>query len=204
MSSDPVESPGFEPSRLDERVLTALQGLPGRVAFSGLRRVLRAHPESLARALRRLEREGLVERVDGGYRALVGAGSAPRALARDLRSIAAIDLPVATPPEVLLARLTGRWFGSLRWVGVVERPEERLLAWARRDGSDYVLLGIDRGRLKVYVPAGPAGVSGDADDAAYELLVHAVDALRPTAPANGSVTFFAAPNTLLADWRPEN
>ena len=58
---------------LDDRVLTALQGLSGRIAFSGLRRVLRTHPESLSRSLRRLEREGLIERSDGGYRALTRA-----------------------------------------------------------------------------------------------------------------------------------
>lgn len=204
MAADSDRVSGFSPSRLDERILSALQGLPGRVAFSGLRRVLQAHPESLARALRRLEREGLVERVDGGYRALLAPSSAPVALTRELRSIAAIDLPVSTPPDALLARLSGRWFGSLRWVGVVDRPDERLLAWARRDGTEYVLLGIDRGRLNVYVPAGTAGASTEADDAAYELLVHAVDALRPPVPTNGPVTFFVVPETPAPGWSADN
>ena len=192
MRSEKDEPLPFTPARLDERVLTTLQGLPGRVAFSGLRRVLGAHPESLARALRRLEREGLVERTDGGYRAL---GNPPRSVAdltRELRPIARIDLPVGTPPDTLLGRLSGHWFGSLRWVGVVDRPEERLLAWARRDGSGYVLLGIDRGALRVYVPADPTGETAEAEDAAYELLVHAADALRPPHAAIGPVSFFAA------------
>ncbi len=191
MPEEREEPSAFASTRLDDRVLVALQGLPGRLAFSGLRRVLHAHPESLARALRRLEREGLVERVDGGYRALTGSSGSPAVLSNDLRTIAAIDLPGGASPDSLLARLAGHWFGSLRWVGIVDRPDERLLAWARRDGSDYVLLGIDRGKLRVYVPSGPSDATAEADDAAYELLVHAVEALRPAPTANGPVTFLS-------------
>lgn len=195
MRSEKEEPIPFTPARLDERVLTTLQGLPGRIAFSGLRRVLGAHPESLARALRRLEREGLVERTDGGYRALTGLSRSAEDLTRELRPIARIDLPLNTPPDALLGRLSGHWFGSLRWVGVVDRPDERLLAWARRDGSGYVLLGIDRGALRVYVPADPSADAAEAEDAAYELLVHAADALRPPPVTNAIVSFLVAPRT---------
>jgi hypothetical protein len=194
----------FSSGRLDDRVLTTLKGLPGRVAFSGLKRVLHAHPESLARALRRLEREGLVERVDGGYRALSGPTGTSTSLTRELRPIAEVDLPLYTPPEALLARLAGRWFGSLRWVGVVNRPDERFLAWARREGSDYVLLGLYRGKLRVYVPADPATDSGEADDSAYELLVHAVDALRPVPTTSASVTFLSARTPDPPNWTRDN
>lgn len=179
---------------LDERVLATLQGLQGRIAFSGLRRVLRAHPESLSRSLRRLEREGLVERSVDGYRAL---GEPPRgALSRStvLRPIAQVELPPGSPVDTTLGKLSGRWFGSLRWVGVVDGPTGRLLAWARRDGAGYVLLGIDRGTLRVFVRGESAGDDPtEAEDAAYELLVHAVAALRPASRESiGSVSFFAA------------
>ena len=175
-------------------VFWTLQGLQGRIAFSGLRRVLRAHPESLSRSLRRLEREGLVERSDGGYRAL---GDRPKGDARssaDLRPIAHIDLPLGTPPESVLGRLSGRWFGSLRWVGVVDRPSGPLLTWARRDGVGYVLLGIERNVLRVFVRGESSGDDpNEAEDSAYELLVHALDALRPSGrELVGSVRFFAA------------
>jgi len=204
MTLDSEAGSAFTPAHLDERVLTTLKGLPGRVAFSGLKRVLHAHPESLARSLRRLEREGLVERVDGGYRALSGPWRSSRSLTRELRAIAEVDLPASTPPETLLGRLTGRWFGSLRWVGVVDRSDERLLAWAGRDGSNYVLLGIDRGKLRVYVPADLTTDPSEADEAAYELLVHAVDALRPAPALSSSVTFFAAERADLASWTRDN
>jgi hypothetical protein len=174
------------PSRLDDRILQTLEGLPGRVAFSGLRRVLGAHPESLARALRRLEREGLVERLDGGYRILSDRPRSVEEITSDLHPIAQVDLPAGSPQTDLLGRLAGRWFGSLRWVGVVDRPDGRLLAWARRDGDGYVLLGIERGALRVYLPGPHEGEdSNESEDAAYELLVHAVAAIRPTPTGTG-------------------
>jgi DNA-binding Lrp family transcriptional regulator len=166
--------------RLDERVLSALQGLAGRVAFSGLRRMLGAHPESLSRSLRRLAREGLVEKGAGGYRAL---GVPPRVDARtdrDLRTIARIDLPGGTAATALVGRLVGRWFGTLRWVGVLQRPEGELLAWARRAGGGLVLLGVRSGVLSVFAPTATEEEDPDeSEEAAYELLFHAVEAMRP-------------------------
>jgi len=191
-----MESPREAPTRppsggLDERVLSTLQGLPGRIAFSGLRRVLHAHPESLSRSLRRLEREGLVERSADGYRALGDAVKGPEGPTTELRPIARVDLPPGALPESVLGRLSGRWFGSLRWVGVVDRPSGRLLAWARRDGVGYVLLGIERGVLRVYVREESSGDDvTEAEESAYELLGHAVEALRPSGRDSvGSVSF---------------
>ncbi len=178
--------------RLDERILAALQDLPGEIAFNGLRRVLAAHPESLARALRRLEREGLVIRVHGGYRALPppeprtdreGAGTT-------LRTVAEVELPAGFSPTALVERLSARWFGSLRWVGVIDRPDELLLAWAPRAGGGLVLLGARAGRLRVQVPERAMDLDpGEAEEAAYELLFHAVEALRSRGPPAGAGSF---------------
>jgi len=191
-------------SRLDDRVLVTLQELNGRIAFSGLRRVLKAHPESLSRALRRLEREGLVERSDEGYRALSPTPRWDPSNAAPLRPIARVEVPFGTPPDAVLGRLAGHWFGSLRWVGVIERPSQRLLAWARRDGSGYVLLGIQGRTLRVYVPDEEgAGDLAEAEDAAYELLGHAVGALRPAAP-DGGVAFLASAVDGATSWTPDN
>jgi len=179
---------------LDERVLSTLEGLQGRIAFSGLRRVLHAHPESLTRSLRRLEREGRVEHSAEGYRAVGAVPNRFAAGSPELRPIAQVELPPGAVPDAVLGRLSGRWFGSLRWVGVVDGAPGRLLAWARRDGAGYVLLGIQRDVLRVFVRADGSGdEDGDTEDSAYELLTHAVGALRPAAaPSVGSLSFLSA------------
>ncbi len=185
--------------RLDDRILGALQGLPGRIAFNGLRRVLGAHPESLARALRRLEREGRVERTVGGYRARFSGASVP-ASGDPLRQIARLRLPAGVDPAALSAQLTGRWFGSLRWVGVIERPGRRWLTWAERDGSNPVLLSIDHGAMRVAAPVAADGSDpNDSAEPAYELLVRAMEAVRPSVRAADAG---GGPST--PAWSPEN
>ena len=194
MSREPSGSPGEPRGSLDDRILGTLQTLHGRMAFSGLRRKLGAHPESLARALRRLEREGLVERADGGYRSLSSADPDPNVGPGGLRPIARIELPKEMDEETVLARLAGRWFGSLRWVGIVEQPDRRLLAWARRDGYGQVLLGIHRGVLRVYVPgAADQDDASEAEALAYELLVQAVAVVQPEIRSGGTAYFFLGP-----------
>ncbi len=178
MTPDPAHDVEFSSERLDDRVLSTLDRLGGRIAFNGLRRVLRAHPESLSRALRRLEREGLIQREDGGYRSLARAPGP--AAEGPLRSVAAVELGPGVLPDAVLGRLAGHWFGDLRWVGVVEGADGRLLAWARRDGAETVLLGVRERTLRVFVRDASAGTDvSDGEDAAYELLQHAVEALRP-------------------------
>lgn len=189
--SDAGSGPAPE-GRLDDRVLDALQQMHGRMAFSGLRRSLGAHPESLARALRRLEREGLIDRSSGGYRALNAPLAIATASETDLRSVAQIEVPLGLDPNAILARLTGRWFGGLRWVGVVERPPDRLLSWAHRDGSGKVLLGTAAHALQIYIGSVPGDRDpSDAEDAAYELLVAVADTLRPNGPGR-PVAFLSA------------
>ncbi len=187
--------------RLDDRVLLALEERSGRIPFSGLRRALGAHPESLSRALRRLEREGLIERSTEGYRSV----RRPERTAdppTELRSVARIDLPGGVDSAMVLEQLHGRWFGSLRWMGVVDRPDGRLLAWARRDGSGSVLLGVQDAALEIFISGDPERADpADSEDAAYELLVAVADTLRPHA-VRSSVAFFASASVAPPVGRP--
>jgi 5,10-methenyltetrahydromethanopterin hydrogenase len=64
-----------------------------------------------------------------------------------------------------------------------------------------VLLGIRRGVLRVYVREDGPSVDEDAEDAAYELLTHAVGALRPSpATIAGPVSLLAAAAVAIDRW----
>ncbi|MGI0068182.1 MAG: hypothetical protein ACREB9_07210, partial [Thermoplasmata archaeon] len=105
--------------RVDDRVLRVLAEHPGRIAFNGLRRALGVHPESLARALRRLQRDGSIRHSARGY-ALgeIDLGERAHPLPPDAHRIATVALPPDRTADDLFGRLSGRWFGRLRWVGV--------------------------------------------------------------------------------------
>jgi len=169
--------------RLDTRVLELLAAHSGRLAFNGLRRTLGAHPETLARALRRLERDGLIVRADGGYRirdgiddGLVDRPAAPPAG----RTLASVELPPGSSPDDVLGRLAGRWFGRLRWVGVYERPGAPELVWSLDDGRGSVRLGFDGRTLQVRIDEDAGSAPDELERAGQELLVQALTRLRST------------------------
>lgn len=179
---------------------------PGRLAFNGLRRTLGAHPESLSRALRRLERDGRVTHDAEGYTLRLD-GEAPvtpdRGNAMDPpRLVASVHLPAGVGGDSVLGALAGRWFGALRWVGVYEHPGEPTLVWSAGGGRAHVLLSTRRGQLRVSVEgASNAALKADAEAAARELLGHALARMRPADRAADPTTrwFAAAPDTTF--WR---
>ncbi len=181
---------GIEP-RLEDRVVALLSAHDGSLAFNGLRRSLQVHPESLSRALRRLERYGRIARADGGYR-LLGPGEAvgdaseaarpaltPEEPAERWTQVAEVGLAPGFDGPQILGLLAGRWAGSLRWVGVYDRASHPLLVWSRTDGPGQVLLGWRDHALRVYAePEPPGPVPPDLNEAARDLLLFALERLK--------------------------
>ena len=200
MVSDSAPDP-----RLDDRVMELLTEHPGRLAFNGLRRTLGAHPESLSRALRRLEREGRVTHDADGY-ALRLDGETPITPGRSAERepphlVASVHLPAGVGGDSVLGAMAGRWFGPLRWVGVYEHPGEPTLVWSAGGGAGHVLLSTRRGQLRVSVEGVASSEErADAEAAARELLAHALARMRPAdrAVADGARWFSAGPPTARA------
>lgn len=181
-----VEAPP-EP-RIDDRVLEVLAENQGRIAFNGLRRALQVHPESLTRALRRLERDGVIRKDRGSYElaAPIARGTeGPSKIA--VRTVASVELPPGGSREEIFGRLSGRWFGRLRWVGLFDHPGDPWLVWSVEGSATHVMLSEREGRLHVLVE-GDRGIGGDEiEDAAYELLAQSVARLREL-PRRGGPT----------------
>lgn len=172
--SDP-EPPEWLSDRLDDRIVALLQSNPGHLAFNGLRRALQAHPESLQRALRRLERGGVVRHDPIGYAlADLRRPRSPPVARAPSREVARVELPPGVAVDGFLGGLAGRWVGSLRWVGLLDAPEEPRLVWAVPGTDGRVVAAVRDGRLLVTIeaPVGPA--SAPLLDAAHELVVFCV------------------------------
>jgi hypothetical protein len=166
--------------RLDDRILGLLSERRGRIAFNGLRRALDAHPESLTRALRRLERSGAIGRDRGGYSVLgEDADDAPDG--PPPRTVATVALPLGLSISELLGRLAGRRVGTLRWVGVFERGDASFLAWSKGAGAGFLLLTVRNGSLEVL--SDDLRSDPTDDPAAYDLLRRALLEVRGVAPS---------------------
>ena len=147
---------GFQSN--DKKILSVLNQdsdlVDNQYTFNGLVRKLGIHQQSLSRALRRLEDAGLIQRVESGYK-----------LSKNLRSIlvkkSRIDLenlarkiskqhlqfvqilqmyiPTTVKVDEVVGKLVGKWFGNLRWIGLVEGDGGYVLQWAN---SDKFLLNL--------------------------------------------------------------
>jgi hypothetical protein len=179
MEEWPERSPNDVP--LDERVVEFLAERPGRVAFNGLRRALDAHPESLVRSLRRLERHGVVRRTVDGYGLVDHPGPSSPTPAAHGPPFAEVALAPGHSREEVFGRLAGRWFGPLRWVGLYEPADGPWLVWSVEGArGGLVRLGIRQGRLILQVDdTSNDEVRERLEDAARSLLRHAIDALAP-------------------------
>ncbi len=186
---------------LDERVVSLMTDFPGAITFAGLRRTLGIHPESLSRSLRRLERDGRLVRTEGGYR-LAGASPAPGAVPpvhgwfprEGDRLAVEVRLASEESAERVLGSLAGRWFGNYRWVGSYEGEERTTLVWTSSGHAGSLALVVEGSLLRVYSRSSRTEDEGTA--AAYELLQHAMTALRaPRARPTMPVLHLAADET---------
>lgn len=110
-----------------------------RLGFQGIRRRLGLHQQALARTLRRLERDGLVARREGGYAVTsAGAALAPPLAPEDARVVTLVEavLPAGVDEDEVARLFSGRWFRGLRWYGASRAPGEATCTWtAERDGA---------------------------------------------------------------------
>jgi len=165
----------------DREVLELLRNEPASaVGFQGLKRRLHLHPEKLSRALRRLERDDLVEKTELGYR--IGER------ARDLLTPTAMkpanpSIPILQtflPPEVDLQELAtflrGKWFGALRWYGLMETPDELTLSWLSEDDAIQIDARLRTGALSIDAHLSEASQFPAATMAGHELFQHIAQA----------------------------
>ena len=160
--------------------------------FNGIARRLGMHQQSLSRALHRLEDVGLVQKTENGY-----------TLSKNLRSIlvkkSRIDLenlskkiskqylqftqilqlyiPTTVKVEQVVNRLVGKWFGNLRWIGLIEGDGGYILQWANTDKYQVNLKIISRYAI---IESNAVGEKNKADGmmSAYRILEQITKTLK--------------------------
>ena len=129
--------------------------------FDGLRRITGAHPETLSRSLGRLEEDGVVVRSPGGYSVTGKAkGAFPRPMNDGTKKVPLLHtfLPYDASAATIVSALKGRWFDTMRWVGMAESEEGLVLKWVTEDGAAVIDARLAGGQLDV-----EARLSTDSD-----------------------------------------
>jgi len=179
-----IPAPAAAPSSNDERVLQALADEEATVlSFQGLRRRSGLHQESLARALHRLEEDGLIERTPQGYRLTSGTLPA-RSSSAAVQSpphlpLLQAYLPPALPPQQLLEALQARWSRRLRWMGYATTSRGLLLKWSTAHGGEELIARVVPGMVRIETPQHSGlRLSEELLGAAYELFEGIVETIE--------------------------
>ena len=127
--------------------------------FNGLVRKLGIHQQSLTRSLHRLESAGLVKKTDYGYtltknldsilvkKSRIDLENLSKSITRhyeQFEQILQLYIPTDIKVEDVVNKLLGKWFGTLRWIGIVEGDDGYVLQWASNDKYHVYLKLVSR------------------------------------------------------------
>lgn len=125
--------------------------------FRGMMRKTNLHQQSLSRSLQRLESLELIEKTMMGYKMRKECKTQLSKKHRTNFPAISIKLPIESvdftqliqtyiPSGMMtsdmIAALTGKWFDTLRWLGLVEGDNEYVLQWISTDHKVQVNLRI--------------------------------------------------------------
>ncbi|HKT21509.1 MAG TPA: hypothetical protein VJR06_02630, partial [Nitrososphaerales archaeon] len=153
--------PEVELSQRDAEVVRAIEDEGLSVfTFDGIRRLTGSHPETLSRALGRLEDGGVVVRTPEGYSVTGKTKGAVglRPANGGTRGVPILHTFLPYDAKRIVAALKGRWFDNIRWVGIAEGGDGVVMKWVTDDGSAIIDAKFSAGQLDV-----EAKVDSDSD-----------------------------------------
>lgn len=167
-------------SELDRRILFLLnEQLGSTFTFKALERKLNIHQQTLTRSLKRLLELKLIIKSSRGYQIKENNGAWLLSMegdpldsfitdtevtrskkSRKFKQFLQIYLPIKVDIEALVSTLSGKWFGNLRWLGMVKKDTGYRLEWVAIDKySDENLF-----KIVVNIVADYIIVESDAED----------------------------------------
>ncbi len=160
--------------------------------FNGLVRRLGLHQQSLARSLHRLESAGLVKKTDHGYKltknldlvlvkkSRIDLENLSKTISHQhtqFEQIIQLYIPTTVKVEDIVMKLLGKWFGTLRWIGIVEGDGGCVLQWTS-DDKYHVHLKLVTRYAVVESDAVGAKDKSEATINAHRILEHITKLLK--------------------------
>ncbi len=143
--------------------------------FDGLKRRTGLHSETLSRILCRLEEEGIVIKEHGGYRVTskITALKLQQSPAETVVTpLVQTFLPSDLLTNQLVLSLRGKWFGSLRWLGISKNNQGVTLKWVTEDGGIQIAANIQGAALNIEAKFLTSNNLNAALKASYQLMSH--------------------------------
>lgn len=137
----------------DKKILVLLsEEVWSTYSFKALERKLDIHQQSLSRALKRLEYLNLIEKTPYGYK-LKGKNNLPLTsiiqnnqseveeeslsfetkikikIKKRFDQLIQIRIPIKSNIDIIVKHLVGKWFGNLRWFGLIKKETGFTLQW---------------------------------------------------------------------------
>jgi predicted transcriptional regulator len=114
-------------------------------SFNGFKIRLNLHQEILSRSLKRLNELGLIYKTKLGYKSTKNGKivfSKLKKIPNEIKDeqkynqIIQISVPFILPNQQIVQSLSGKWFNSLRWIGMTQNASEYQLKW--KDIEDFI------------------------------------------------------------------
>ena len=175
MKRDTLEDDAPAMSSRDAEVVRTIEEEELTVfTFDGLRRITGAHPETLSRSLERLEDGGLVVRSPEGYSVTEKAKEsfASRPAYGGARRVPILHtfLPYEASAGTIVSALKGRWFDTIRWVGMAETEDGLVMKWVTEDGTATIDARFSAGQLDIDAKLAKEADLPKAIRAAHQLI----------------------------------
>lgn len=154
----------------DKKILLLLRReMWATYSFKALERKLDIHQQSLSRALKRLLDLNLIEKTSSGYKLVEGNAYNLNPIMDDnplneeleiiksknirkYKQLVQLYIPVKGNIEAIVDHLTGKWFGNLRWFGLITKETGFRLQWIVVDKySNNKIFQINVSILSEYV-----------------------------------------------------
>jgi DNA-binding Lrp family transcriptional regulator len=167
------ETPAVSP-RDAEVVRTIEEEGLSSFTFDGIRRITGAHPETLSRILERLEDDGIIVRSPEGYsvtgKVRESLGLRPAVSGARTVPILHTFLPYDASAGKIVSALKGRWFDTIRWVGMADGAEGLVMKWVTDDGSVLIDAKFGAGQLDIEAKVAKETDLPKAVRAAHQLM----------------------------------
>ena len=137
-------------------------------SFNGLKIRLNLHQEILSRSLKRLKELGLIYKTKLGYKSIKNGKiifSKLKRISNEKRSnqrytqIIQVSVPFRLPNQQIVQNLLGKWFNSLRWIGMIQNVTGYQLKWIDIEDFIEIVLYLSNNNIIIETNDNPVNIS---------------------------------------------